>query len=195
MFFFDSICFCFYRNDDTRTTQYTSIILFQRSSNVILFKRYQYQAINSPNKSYILLSVYNTTLRDLTLVRSGTTPQRMPEKWGRHGKIDVKVRAFMVRCNNKISEFKWKRSCFVASYFCLNPYFHRKPITCLRLKIGNVAHYVIFLLLVEIQVAYLRKSGKKNIFETITFNFGISLCSKKRTFGFILCTQLTFAVF
>ena len=33
-----------------------------------------------------------------------------------------------------------------------------------------VAHYVIFLLLVERQLAYLSKSSKKQILETIIFN-------------------------
>ena len=59
--------------------------------------------------------------RDLTPVRAGATPQRMFEKWKRHGETDVKVWAFMVRCNSKkINGFRWKGSCFMVSYFGTN---------------------------------------------------------------------------
>ena len=72
----------------------------------------QYEAINSPYKSYTLFQVQ--AFRDLTSVRAGATPQRMFEKRKRHGETDVKVLpwsqwfftifwAFIVHCNAPIN--------------------------------------------------------------------------------------------
>ena len=68
--------------------------------------------------------------RDLTSVRDGATPQRMFEKWKRHGETDVKVLpwsqrlflifwAFIVHCHSKKIN-GWKGSCLMVSYFCTN---------------------------------------------------------------------------
>ena len=77
--------------------------------------------------------------------------QRMFENWKRHGETDVKVWAFIVHCNNKkISGFTWKGSCFMVSYFCSNSNCQKRNYVSTSIKkIGNVAHYMILLLLVE----------------------------------------------
>ena len=44
-------------------------------------------------------------------------------------KVVVKVQAIMVHCNNKITGFRWKRSCFTGRYFCLNSKCQKYTIT------------------------------------------------------------------
>ena len=68
--------------------------------------------------------------------------------------------------SKKINGFRWNGSCFTVSSFL---YKFKLLKTQLRVHV-YVAHYVIFLLLVERQVAYLSKSSKKQILETIIFN-------------------------
>jgi len=109
-----------------------------------------------------------------SLVRSGA--KECPKNGH---KIDIKVQAFMVHCNNqRISGFRWKRN---GELFLFKFKLPKTKTITFSLRDIFVACRDISSLPEQVK----QKSSKKQILETITFNFKNLLCLRKEQLGFL----------
>jgi len=110
-----------------------------------------------------------------SLVRSGA--KECPKNGH---KIDIKVQAFMVHCNNqRISGFRWKRN---GELFLFKFKLPKTKTITFSLRDIFVACRDISSLPEQVK----QKSSKKQILETITFNFKNLLCLRKEQLGFFV---------